>query len=367
MIKLTLTGKIAAGLALVLLGIGVYMLFFRPAPGPVVDDQGLALSVASKPPPGFTFPLDDKQAAAWDKKSAKDPAYCDFLSRYEKNRQTLLTFTALLDEDPKASPYFYTDPTTKREYYPVYPIGGARGADKALQASGQGAGEGDIDPCLVDSSESAGLPILVAFPPGAPAPKSKVIKVRGYMAYTSDYLGIDETLDTTVIVNAGSVSEASLQQALAPARSSRELDIRIRRGDLLLRLGRIEFASDQTRVWVQIFNSSSVEQPAWAGVSGSQITQEGAAEMPSGFELAAATDLQSAQGGAASDILPDAPVKPATAKAASLEGFITFGPVDPSKKLTLNIPDPSPGDSSSTPVILISLDPALNLPVKSGL
>lgn len=358
MIKLTKAGKIVVGVVGVLLCALIYFMFFRPAPPPPTDEAGVLLTAPGPVPKPYSFPLKGKQAEVWQQKASKRRSqltHCAFLTRsvYQSSRTKELDFVGIIPKDATESPYYYLDPKGGREYFPVLPIGpGSEGVKYAVAAAG-----GDtqaVDPC------TGGVPIMVAFPEGTNPPQSGLIRVLGYMAWTSDDLNMTSPPPaTTTVVNAGSVKEASLQQALAPATRERMLNVVVRRGPVEMRVGRIEFASNQTRVWVSLINRSAEPVDGFQ-VARATLEERGRAPQPASTSpLPGARDLGSRQ--EQTDLLENKEIPPPSGRAGKLEGFITFPAVNPSALLTLRLPDPYPSTGGQgEQAISIQLRPQAN-------
>ena len=371
MIKLTKTGKIVLGTLLVLFCGLIYILFFRGEAPPPTDPQGVPLQQSAPVPQGYKFPLSREDSERWS--TAAIPTrnkltYCSFFTEkvggdYESNRQTPLDFVAIVAPEARQSPYYYQDPKKKREYYPVFPIGaGSKGLKDALAAASEDAES--ADPCIV-GAEGSPVPVVVAFPPGEAPPAGGLVRIKGYMALQYGYLSDNVPDVTAPIVNAGEVKPASLQQALSPANYQRVLNLSLRRGPVVMRLSRVEFSSQQTRVWAEIWNTSPKPLEAWQGVSAATIQERGApAVKPAGLQEAPAGADQLGDLEVSDDLLQQTEIPAASGTPGKVSGYIIFPYVNPKKPIELSIPDPYTGGA---PVqgnnITIKLLPQFNQPV----
>lgn len=368
MVKLTRTGKIALGVVLVIFCGLIYFLFFRGDPPPATDTEGIALTDPAPVPKGFKFPLSKEASLKWQQEAAptRDKlSYCSFFSAdfggaYEENRNVPLDFVAILAPDARQTPYYYRDPETKRSYYPVYPIGaGSEGLKQALAAA---SGDTEsVKECALGADEGA-VPVVVAFPPGENPPSGGLLRIKGYMAWQFGYVKADVPDQQAPVVNAGEVTAASAQQALSPATYERILNISMRRGPVVMRLSRVEFSPEQTRVWVELWNTSPRPLDAWEGITSATLQERGAPAVK-------ATGAQEDTTGAdqlgdldvTNDILQSTEVPAASGTPGKVSGFLVFPSVNPDKVVELFMPDPYPGDNGDGGNnITVKLLPGLN-------
>lgn len=366
MLRLTKAGKIVFALGTLLLCGLIYFLFFKPEGAPPTDAQGIPFSSpAADPPKPFKFPLSDDQAALWAQQSEKNRAvlkHCSFFKDYPASRDKggiKLDFVGIVPEDAAESPYYRQDPETGRFYAPVYPVGaGTEGVNQALAAYG-GDPKG-VDPCVV-GPDGAPTPVVVVWPKGQnPPTQGGLVRVLGYMAWQFGFIKAEVPDQAATVVNAGRIEDASLQQALAPAIRQRVLNILVKRGPVWLRLGRIEFAATQTRLWTTLWNTSSEAVSGYGGVTRATIREAGKAEQKAGpIKLTGTQSLSKLEKNG--DLLSSTDIPPPSVNTGGLSGYITFPPVDPSRVLILDLPDPYAGSGGANDkAISIQLRPQQN-------
>jgi hypothetical protein len=349
----------------------IYVLFFSGSSSPPasVDSGGAPLTEPAPVPTGYQFPLKGDQLKQWNQQAGKVGSnlnYCSFFSAYTSSRATPLRFPAAIvpkDSDPFGA-LQYTDRSTGRTYYPAYPATGS--ADQLTALLG---GEDTAPDCGGLFAGGQPLPIMIEFPAGVSAPASGLVDVSGYMSW--QYGGVmDGNNDFTAeqqgsygaatVISAGQIKEASAQQALAPALYARNLDIAIRKGSITLRLIRVDFAADQTRLLVGLNNNSSLaSEEGWTGIDAAVLKQGGSSVglAPDG-ELAKAANSD----GTAGDLLSSEPIPGGTGggKPGQLLGYIIFPSIDARQSATLSLPD-LPTASSNDPLpIRIDLPAKLN-------
>jgi len=359
-LRLTRTGKIVSVVLLLAFCAVLYLLFFKPDPAPLADDNGIPLSQPIKNPPvPYKFPLSAQQAEQWQQAASSNSSklsYCTFFSQYADSRDAKLDFVGVMAPKAIESPYFHRN-SKGREYYPVYPIGpGSDGIKYAL--AGASKDQKNIDPCTLDA-EGSPTPVVVAFPKGVSPPSGGLVRVLGYMAWQYGYINPQARNPLATVVNAGQVTGTSSQQALAPTQLKQILNIVVGRGPIVIRLSRIEFASEQTRLWVELFNTSSQTAAGWTGVSQATIQELGAPDSlkAGSTKLEQASSLDSLR--IPNDLLQNTDIPPFSASGAGrTSGYITFPAVNPSKVLILNLPDPSQGSTDSG--ITLTLRPSSN-------
>ena len=376
MLALTKAGKIAVAVIAILSTGLIYVLFFTPSsakPPAKVDSGGVPLTEPAPVPAGYQFPLKGDQLKQWNQQASgfkNNLDYCMFFTSYPSSRAKPLHFTAAIV--PKDSEPFgalqYTDRSTGRTYYPAYPATGS--ADQLTALLG---GEDTAPQCDGLFAGGQPLPIMIEFPAGVSAPASGLVDVSGYMSW--QYGGVmDGNNDFTAeqqgsygaatVINAGQIKEASAQQALAPALYARNLDIAIRKGSITLRLIRIEFAADQTRLLAELNNNASLaSEEGWAGPmngDGGAVLKQGGSSVgltPDG-ELAKAANSD----GTAGDLLSSESIPGGSGggKPGQLLGYIIFPSIDARQSATLSLPD-LPTASSNDPLpIRIDLPAKLN-------
>ena len=373
MLALTKAGKIAVVVIAILLTGLIYILFFSGSSSTPadVDGKGIPLTEEAPEPSGYQFPLKGDQLKQWNQQASKvgsNLTYCSFFRAYSKSRDIPLRFPAAIvpkDSEPFGS-LQHTDRSTGRTYYPAYPATGT-----AEQLTGLLDGDPDTAPdCGGIFGGEPPLPLMIEFPAGVSAPASGLVDVSGYMSWQYGEVMDKASNDFTVeqnspynqlatVINAGQIKEASAQQALAPALYARNLDIAIRKGSITLRLIRIEFAADQTRLLAELNNNSSLaNEEGWAGISDSELKQGGSGPVAPDGELAKTAN----SGGITSDLLSSESIPGGSGggKPGQLLGYIIFPSIDARQSATLSLPDLPTATSNDALPIRIDLPAKLN-------
>jgi hypothetical protein len=362
-LRLTRTGKIVSGVLGLLFVLFVYMTFIKSDPAPVGPDPAL-LQPASIPK-GFSFPLADRQLEEFQARSAPNRSrldVCQFTSGYVQSRGVPIQFEALLAPNARQNPYFHVDRRSGREYWPAYYVD----PDPRGLATAQAAAAGDttnLNACDKDSAGQA-IPLLLAFDAGQ-KPPGDLLRIDGIVWWDSLAANPGQrstpagasTTDAPM-VRVGHAEQAFSAQLERPAFKKRVLNMAFRRGGVVLRLGRIEFATGQTRLWVELYNKTDVPVPNWNGGASATLRQDGGASVTAGNSDQGAGADQATS----TDVLPseDIPAK----GGGSLRGYITFPEVDPNRTLFLNLPEINTrSQATGAAPITIRLDPKLNRPV----
>lgn len=359
--KLTAAGKVVVGVFLIIMVGAMYMLFFRPEP-----DTGPDLSQPAPLPAGIKFPLRGDDLAAFSKKAAKTRRqldFCSFYSYYADNRGVPIMFEAYISKDARDSPYYYVDPETQREYYPAWYI---KPNSKGLKIA-QAAAEGDIEelpPCMLAGEDQVPMPILLGFERGQ-KPSSDIVQVQGIIWWDSLSLNpaqqesaAGQATTGIPVVQVGHVTPKTPSSVAKPAVRQRILNLAFQRGAAILRVSRIEFAPDETRVWIQLLNKSGSPLPAWTGNSDATLREEGGPSMNPGTGQDAESAAEDEQ--TPDDLLPeeDIPAK----GGGGLRGYLVFPAVQDSNTLFLNLPEPNTRVDEGGLPISIKLRPEFNEP-----
>lgn len=359
MIRITLKAKLTLAAVALLFVCAAGYVMFKPAPE-VID---LHLDRPAALPNGVKFPLEGQDRDRFAVASAKTRAklgVCNFFSGYAPNRGKPLAFQALIPDNARTSPYFYADAKTGREYWPAYFIAPTpSGLDRA-RAAASGTAE-NVEPCALAPDNTA-KPILLGFDRGR-KPASGLVSVQGLIWW--DSVSLNPAQQTTSagaatvavpVVRVGAAEGVSVSQVARPAFKHRILNMAFQHGPAILRIGRIEFAAGQTRVWVELLNKTSLPLPAWSAESVT-LREQGGSSMAAGSDEAGEDEGVK---GAADEL----PVEEIPAKGGgALRGYLTFPEVDPGTTLYLNLPEINTLQDSMTAPLTIKLDPTLNVPV----
>jgi len=357
--KLTRTGKIfVAVVAVIVLILGYFTVFSGDDAPP-----DLGLDRPAKIPAPFKFPLTGAQAQQFDVRAHGNREkldVCQFFTHYATNRGIPIQFEALIPDDARQSPYFYTDPRTGREFWPAYYVPATSTGVSEAQAIASGDTE-KLEGCAQDAN-GAPVPILIGFARGQ-KPTGNLIRVNGVIWWDSLQLNPRqritaagaETADAPVVL-AGEAQRISALALQRPAFKERVLNFAFRHGKVALRVSRVEFASDQTRVWVELINKTATPLPAWSGVNQASLRQDGGPTLTVG--------LSSDEGGPTADdtdTLPDEDLPPRGA--GNLSGYLIFPEVDPGRTVFLNLPEVDADLDNGVAPVTIRLDPDLNVDV----
>lgn len=344
-IRLTPLGKaIAAALVLAIAFVAYQVLFAKP---PAQFDISKPAVLEEN------YPFDAQTEAAFRREALPVEDYCAFFSFYDQNLGVPIQFTALLDSDPKSSPYYFYDSKLDWEYVPAYyvkPDGNGYGAAKAIAEGDEGAVPG----C---ASSTLGV-ILIGFP-RLQRPQSPLVKVTGTIYWNSEFLNPAQfdsaagaETQSAPVVAAGAWEEQSPSQLASPATRTIPVNIATQRGPGIVRVKQVEFAADQTRVLVELINKDTTPLPAWSGLTEATLAKDGkGAQLPLEIEE---DEL------VADDMLTGQEVPPKGS--GTLEGYLLFPPARTDRKLFLKLPDLGAGDvvvsSAGQPPVQITIPPA---------
>lgn len=355
--RLTRLGKIVIASVALIMTLMVWLLFLRP------HDTGPDLTVPADTG-GYSFPF--KSATERDRfadSSREVVGYCPFFDQYSAIRGLPITFQALIAPSAKQSPYYYRDDDLGMEFIPAYFVApGTRGVLDARAFSHQDFT--NLPPC----AQTTGGVILLGFKTGD-LPPSQLINLEGMVWWSSgamnpaqfDTQAGAETGDAPVVV-VGSYETLSPSQVSAPASSTRALNTAIARGPGIIRIGRIEYADDQTRVWVELINKGVAPLQQWAGLSQATLKEDGGPSLPQGAISRSSDDGDSEDATAPLDGLPNEAVPPQ--QSGTLKGYLFFPRVDASKVLYLSMPDLTGSDRyGKAQPIVIRIPPA---PAREG-
>jgi hypothetical protein len=355
---LTAKGKVFAGVALTLLVGVIYMVFVHkstPPPNPL--DQPAAA------PTGFHFPFKSLQEEASFSKYSTETLpkldYCQVYSGYSANRGVPIEFDAMISPTARQSAYYYKDPATGREYLPAYLIPRTGNGLAAVQAAAQTTGntaEGTpgLGPC---ASRTNGA-LLLAFDKSIP-PTTDLVRVKGFLWWSSSLLGSSKTVGypDLPIVMVGAQKPQTASEIGRPAYRTRTLNIAVKSSDVIVRISRVEWASEETRVWAEVINLRGYELNPWEGISKMTIREQGKASQ--GVGTSSTDETIDQQRTKFDDLLPADEIPPKGT--GTLKGYIVFPRTDPTKRIFLTMPDPDPDTELDASPITVKLNPDLNI------
>lgn len=199
----------------------------------------------------------------------------------------------------------------------------------------------------------SGRTILLGFPRDQ-VPDSQYLEVFGYLYWDSTRMnpnpGAQGRYPVFAVESYDAVDPSAVRQPAtrtypeppAAAAASRPL-LAVRRGDLQIKVDRIEFAPDQTRVHVRVINLGTGPAASWDYARASLLTANG--------EVPTLTFVEGDNPATAppSDILHSESLPAGGLLDPSVErqGYIFFGPVDASRDLTISLPDLNGSASAS--------------------
>lgn len=174
-------------------------------------------------------------------------------------------------------------------------------------------------------------------------PDSRYVEVWGYLYWNSVQMNPRTTGTYPVfsVALAEPVSPSAVRQPASrtyPEPGTPAADqplLVVRRGDLRLSVGRVEFTPDQTRVHISVINLGTGASAAWDYSRATLLTANG--ELP----LLTFSDGADPAAAPPSDILQSQELRPGGLQDATVrrEGYLFFAPVDPNKEITLSLPD----------------------------
>lgn len=356
-VRLTPLGKLVAGGLVALFLLAGYLLFFRGGD----DDWWMYPADTGH----WNFPAARAEERAEFARQAKQiTRYCSLFSpeTHWAIRGMPIRMAAFVPpnfHEGNLRPYYYRDAERKMEFFPAFLITpDAHGLANAF-AFAQGNTDNLPECASIQLGNSDGL-ILLGFPDGQP-PASPLINLYGIVWWDSLSLNPAQQ-DTPAGANTGIApvilvhhyERLSPFAVHAPARQIRPVNLTIRRNDTILRISRVELATRQTRVWVQIINRRQRTLDPWIGLTG-----EGFRLCVAGGRCLGADDVSFSATAAADDAgtdleelfdqvqglddrLPDQPVDPG----GVLSGYVIFPAVPLESSITLRLADPSMIDTA---------------------
>jgi hypothetical protein len=353
--RLTTFGKIfVAGFSLFIVGV-LYLVFLKPT------DTGPDYTLPAKL--GFTqeeIAKSSKLEKAFKQEAIKAVSYCNFFSGYRPNRGKPIRFDAYIPGNYSKSIYYYEDPKTGEQTIPAYFITPG-GGGLALAKSFAEEDYQRLPSCVLtpDLGGSGGI-IMLSFPKGR-VPQGQYIRAYGALWWDSINLnpGQIETEEGATsapapVVKIATYDRLTTSQASDPANVTFPLNIAVQRGPGVIRLNRLEFADNETRVWVELINLTPRSLEQWRGASEACIRPAGDACITAGTFGGEGDSPDDGENQVANDdtLSPDAPIPPAAA-GASLSGYLTFSRLDPGQDLRLELPDFSDsGDETTAPIVV---------------
>jgi hypothetical protein len=252
--RLTFLGKFFAGALLLLLVGGMYFVLFPSEEAPDYTQPAQLTFEPEKLP--FSADSEDEY-----RKSTEDvTTYCTFFENYGPSRGVPAHFDAYIPEDFQESVYYYQDPDSGEQYIPAYFIQpGGNGLDLARAYA-----EDELERlpgCVTppDLGGSGGV-ILLGFPEGR-SPGGQYVETWGEIWWDSVNLNPGQVSSqaglesgAAPVVKVASFANLTASQASDPANQTFPLNIALQRGPGVIRLGRLEFADGETRIWLELVN-----------------------------------------------------------------------------------------------------------------
>jgi len=285
---------------------------------------------------------------------SKDISYCALFdyATFRQLRGRPLTFYARIvsaaDDNQGAAKLSYSD--RAYTYVPAVYVGPS--LSEAQLASDVASGK-LTDPRVQGCSTNPYGLIVLAFP-GQKSPPYDYIKVDSIAWWRSIYYYTTSEDGDAPIYLVGAYKPVRISQVVAPPYRLCPINLVLRSGPLKISFQRIEYTDNETRIWVSEYNYSTARIPAWP--ANSAVVRQGA-----GSDIQASPPY-GADNPLSNDDLPAQDV-PARGE-GEIAGYMRFRALDPSRPLTLSIPDINTVNPDSDPLpISIKLPPCARSPL----
>lgn len=335
--------------------LGIFFLLFVFLIGnSIMGSEDAAFDYSARANITDTYPYDDATFAAFTKnekirltepstaRCALDPlvsqAYVEYFGFPVEG-------TFLIVPDPQRAPdYVAEDPVSGMTFLPAYVVPSGKNAFTETQQIITGQAE-------LPDGECPGR-MLLGFAPGEVPTDVALVKVYGALYTISDNLPLQSRtaqdgspVPSQAALVIGRWEESTPSQIDTPARDQQILNIAIKRDSGIIRLRRVEYAADQTRIFLELANKDNQDMAPYP-VFDIQAQQEGNISAGSRFQPIAPNDgdnLDADDSGPnpvvlSIDAFPDSePVPPVTS--GVVRGYVTFKSLRADRPIKLILPD----------------------------
>ena len=274
--RFSLFGKLVIGgfTALVVLVVTLLMLPDKPPPP----------DITAKPAQvRYNLPFKTaEEQRSFSEQAAQRPLkdFCDLYDNYSGNLGVPHTLTAVLAQGDQGaqSPTIYNKRLGPWDYRAAYLVTEQQDLP-VVQALAQGDASSLNVKCVRAEAQFDTKIVMLAFPAGSPPPAGGVVSVDAVLYW--DYANLnpdffrtpiavegDEPLRNVLTLRVGASRPIDVRQLSYPAYSTREVGVAFRRGDGIISVNRVEYAAEETRVYLELTSMrETVSISEWEGTS----------------------------------------------------------------------------------------------------